>query len=46
MGASDNAGESYEDPSTGAADTDAAEDITGLVSDGCVKLGEDVTADT
>lgn len=32
--ASDNAGESYDEPSTGAADVDAAEDMTGLVNDG------------
>ena len=42
--ASDNAGESYDEPSTGAADVDAAEDMTGLVSDGCVKLGDNVDA--
>lgn len=44
--ASENAGESYADPSIGAADTDAADEMTGLVRDGCVKLGEDVAADT
>lgn len=41
--ASDNAGESYIESSTGATDADAAEDIMGLVNDGCVRLGEDVT---
>ena len=44
--ASESAGESYAEPSTGAADTEAAEDNIGLVTEGCVKLGEDVAADT
>lgn len=44
--ASDSAGESYEEPSTGATETEAAEDIIGLVKEGCVRLGEDVAADT
>ncbi len=43
--ASDNAGESNVELSIAAADTDAAEDMTGLVEDGCVKLGEEVAAD-
>ena len=44
--ASESAGESYVEPSSGAAETDAAEDIIGLVKDGCVRLGEDAAADT
>lgn len=47
--ASDNAGESagpeYNDSSAGCADTDAADESIGLVTDGCVKLGDDVAAD-
>lgn len=47
--ASDNAGESslpeYIEPSAGAAETDAADESIGLVTEGCVKLGDDATAD-
>jgi len=44
--ASESAGESRtEEPSACCADTDAEESI-GLVTDGCVRLGDDVIADT
>lgn len=47
--ASDSAGESslpeYKDPSPGATETDAADESIGLVTEGCVKLGDDATAD-
>lgn len=47
--ASDSAGESsrpeYKEPSAGCADTDAADESIGLVTEGCVKLGDDVAAD-
>lgn len=42
--ASESAGESYDESSTGTAEVEAAEDMTGLVNDGCVKLGEAVVA--
>lgn len=45
--ASDKAGESwaeYSEPSAGCAETDAEESI-GLVTEGCVKLGDDVMAE-
>ena len=47
--ASDSAGDSsrpeYSDPSAGCADTDAADESIGLVTEGCVKLGDDAAAD-
>ena len=43
--ASDSAGESYGDSSGRTAELDVVEEITGLVTEGCVRLGEEVTAD-